>query len=270
MKHAGWISGLALVVVTNALALWGVYQNRREGPVQTIELTERELPIAMRDPDDSSIRLRLAWRKSSCQFFPPPENCEYLFDRARLQDLGFDCSAAAGSDPGFRYPLRREAFVVLEYDGPRWQQHAEKGQSGSAAAEGGRPAPSGRESNRPRESLDGADPEGSRLFVADAGLSAETLRGKYPDARQYLIVRALIHAILEEPDDSRAAGSKPARWGGYVAQLLPPEIHVPPPFSRELASLETRRGGPPRYRVLLHFGSRTEPWIESVALLPTR
>ena len=61
MKRRGWSRGLILaaivVTVANAVSLLGVARNRARR-LQTIELTERELPIAYRPEDNSGIELR--------------------------------------------------------------------------------------------------------------------------------------------------------------------------------------------------------------------
>jgi hypothetical protein len=267
MKRTGLILGLAIIVISNVIALVGVSVNRSGAPVQTIELTERELLMQPRDKEDSSIRLRLAWRRSAYQFFPRLVSYDFPFDRAKLQELGFDCSADTPKDPGYRQPPLREAYVVLEHEGKAWEQwqqnlpaEVEKAPAPATPATFGGPA-------RPFESIDGTHREGTRLFVVDASKDEAALRAKYPDPRRYLIVRALVNSALEGGLDPRTGGDRPYRWGGYVSQVLPPEIHVPLPYSRELAGLSPQQGGAPRYSVTLQYGHNLEPWVAAVKLL---
>ena len=267
MKWTGLILGLAIIVISNVIALVGVSVNRSGAPVQTIELTERELPMQPRDKEDSSIRLRLAWRRSAYQFFPRPAAFDFPFDRAKLQELGFDCSAATPKDPGYRQPPLREVYVLLEHEGKTWEQwqqnlpaEAERAPAPVTAAAFGGPA-------RPFESIDGTHREGTRLFVVDASRDEEALRRKYPDPRRHLIVRGLVNSVLEGGPDPRTGIDRPYRWGGYVTQVLPPEIHLPLPYSSELAGLQPQQGGTPRTSVTLHYGHNPEPWIIAVKLL---
>lgn len=267
MKRLGLISAMAVILIANAVAFLGIRENRKGEPVQTIELTERELPIQYRDRDDSSIRLRLAYRRSSCQFYPRPNSCDFPFDHSKLEELGFDCSSQKGTDREFRHPLMRVAFVALEYEGDAWRRWLENLPEKSVEIEESKPAPDKpSESSAPWDSTGGTVREGTRLFVLDTARTYDSLRQKYPDPK-VLIVRAVIRAVLEDGSDSKTTPSGSSLWAGYVEKILPSEIYVPLPFSRDMAKLPPRRGGKPRYRVVLSFGSRMEPWIESLTLL---
>jgi hypothetical protein len=271
MKRTGLILGLAIIVISNVIALVGVSVNRSGAPVQTIELTERELLMQPRDKEDSSIRLRLAWRRSAYQFFPRLASYDFQFDfpfdRAKLQELGFDCSADTPKDPGYRQPPLREAYVVLEHEGKAWEQWQQNLPADAQTAPAPATAPAFAGPARPFESLEGTHREGTRLFVADASKDEEALRRKYPDPRRHLIVRALVNSVLVGGPNPRTGVDRPYQWGGYVEQVRPPEIHVPLPYSRELAGLSPQQGGAPRYSVTLHYGHNLEPWIADVKLL---
>jgi len=268
MKWTGLILGLTVIMISNVIALVGVSINRSEAPVQTIVLTERELPMQPRDKEDSSIRLRLAWKRSVYQFFPRVAPYDFPFDRTKLQELGFDCTAATDKDPGYRQPLQREVYVALEYEGKSWEQWqkslpAEPGISGPQA-----PSSSSNGPTRPFESTDGTNRQGTRLFVVDASHNREALRQKYPDQSRYMIVRGLVAAVLEGGPDPRTNAARPYQWGGFVSEILPPEIHVPLPYSQELAGHPVQSGGTPRYSVTLHYGQKLEPWVVTVKTLP--
>jgi hypothetical protein len=267
MKSSGLISAMAVILIANTIVYLGIRENRQGEPVQIIELTERELPIQYRDRDDSSIRLRLAYRRSSCQFYPRPNSCDFPFDLGKLQELGFDCSSQKRTDREFRHPLMRVAFVALEYEGFAWRRWLENLPEKSTEIEDSKPAAANAsESSAQWDSTGGTVREGTRLFVLDAAQSYDSLRQKYPDPK-VLIVRALIRAVLEDGSDSKNTPSGSFLWAGYVEKILPSEIFVPLPFSGDMAKLAPRREGRPRYRVALSFGSRMEPWIESLTLL---
>ena len=197
MKRWGVVGSMAVVVAANVYVLIGVAMDRAGGVVQKIELTERELPIWGTSEDNTGIAVRL-WHGRI-------PRADRTFDRAKLTELGFDCSTPP-ADPSAEWRYRkaawRRAFVVMEYRG-----------SADAA---------------------GAD-RSSRLAAIDAGRDVAALRSKYPDQNRYLIVPGLIRLRLDYE------GGKPGSVVGYLAPFLVSEIHVPQPYARTLAGL---RGKP--------------------------
>jgi hypothetical protein len=122
MRRKGLIVAAALVTLVNALSLITVGRNRAR-TVQTIELTERELPIEYQTEENSGIDLHL--RVVSEGIFGGL-GIKWL-DSSKLRELGFDTSGAA-VDNNWQHPPR-PAYVALEYDGPGWQQYLEKARS---------------------------------------------------------------------------------------------------------------------------------------------
>lgn len=112
MKRWGVVGSMAVVVAANVYVLIGVAMDRAGGVVQKIELTERELPIWGTSEDNTGIAVRL-WHGRI-------PRADRTFDRAKLTELGFDCSTPP-ADPSAEWRYRkaawRRAFVVMEYRG---------------------------------------------------------------------------------------------------------------------------------------------------------
>jgi len=99
------IPGILVVLAVNTIVLIEVARNRAE-PLQTIRLTERELPLERaQTQDNSGIFLKLNWNPGAG------------FDRAKLHELGFDCAPIGeGKDNVPRRPLPKLVFAALEYE----------------------------------------------------------------------------------------------------------------------------------------------------------
>lgn len=110
----------------------------------------------------------------------------------------------------------------------------------------------------------------TRLFVVDASKSAEQLRARFPDRKHYLIVRAMVRAHLETIWDPVKASNVPREWLGFVAEILPGEIHVPLPMASALPRLGPELITSPRFTVTLCYGRHLEPWISAIKLQPAR
>lgn len=151
MKRWGMVSSIALVVAVNVFVLTEVALDRAGGVVQRVELTQRELPVAWTGDDNSGIAVRVA------AWDPQIWNLAVL-DRAKLVELGFDCSVppdASSALHHYRRQLAREVMIVLS-------------QSASPP-----------------------------LRAVDAGRDYIALRARYPDQSRHLIVPVLIRARIE-------------------------------------------------------------------------
>lgn len=239
MNRIGPILAIIVVIVSNVFVLIGVARNRAGDPLETIELTERELALQTLPQDNSGVTLSLAWKRP---LHFGKRDSKPDFDRARLQELGFDCPIPEAASDRQRYLLARERFVALEYEGSAWKQWLQSEEEST-----GRRA--------------------SRLFVVDAAPNAEQLRGKYPNQQKYLIVRAVISVWLETERDPVTNAEKSRSWHGYVTAIIPPEIYVPLPFAKPLSGLSRNAGAEPRYTVTLQYGRKFEPWVAGVKLL---
>lgn len=173
MRRWGVVSSAALVVAANVFVLAGVALDRAGGVVQRVELTQRELPVAWSGDDNSGLAVRLfTWG--------PRSGAEAVIDKAKLVELGFDCSVpleARSAPSHYQRQLAREALVVFEF---------------------GRPSQT----------------DSPALVPVDAGGEFAALRAKYADQARYLIVPALVRARLQYKD------SKPSAVVGWAQVLV--------------------------------------------------
>lgn len=255
MKRAGLYLAIAIVLVTNGVTLIGVAGNRAGEPFETIELTERELPMQAGDQESSGIMLRLMVSTHHGTVPHPP------LDRARLEALGFRfpiAPPASGTDLAL---LPRTAFVALEYDGPVWQQWLQRAEEDLP----GEPEPSRAPGAAERLQRDRVTK--SRLFVIDTSQDMAALRARHPDQSKVLIVKAIIRARIEDVKDLKSGEVIDHNVIGTVAMILPSDIHVPLPYSRLLAPLKPAADWQePRYTVTLQYGRRLEPRVSAVTI----
>jgi hypothetical protein len=254
MKRTGLIFAVGVVLVSNGIALIGVARNRAGGPVETIELTERELPLQNTDQENSGVGLRLQWFGQSLPI------ADIALDQTKLEKVGFDFRIPAGMSGKDLALLPRIAYVALEYGGEVWEQwlqkaENERGQSQSAAQR------SGVTGNLERDRM-----TVSHLVPVDASTSMPDLRRLYPDQSKYLIVRAVLVARLDEVKDPITQTVTSYNCVGYVSEILPSYINVPLPYARLLSPLKPQTGLAPRYTVTLKYGRNLEPWVADVKL----
>ncbi len=223
MKKPGLLLAAAVVIVSNALVLVGVARNRASTPVETIQLTQRELPKGFSEKEDTGVSLRFNWNMG---FYGAGNS---WLDEAKLRSLGFDTAAALRDKK--HQPLPRPAFVVLEYDGPAWEHY----QQTTAL-------------RTPGINLSMQ----SRLVPIDAGKFAEPLLQKYSVRQKYLVARGVVRAYVNAFDPV-ARKAVPDRVEGMVSEILPQNIHVPPSLSSVFSA--------PSYTVTLTYGHRFEPWV---------
>ncbi len=252
------LSGLALIGLTNAIVLGGVWFNRSGEPDSRLLLSERELH---RDHDwtlreNSGLALRLDWR------LPSDPKSDDLYQRlplddAKLQQLGF----TAGDREGLRFDNRnREVLVVLELDGPARKAELERARQRLTEAEGelrAKPADKRRQDaeRAARDYLEQEEKRDSRLFAVDVGLDREALRVRHADRSRYAIVRGSVNAWVRD-----------GQLTGQIGSLRISEINVPHAW-REALGEELARDrhseSPPRFRLWMSIGQRLEPWIDS-------
>ena len=252
------MAGIAIILLTNVIVFSGVAYNRSGVPESQISLTERELRLPFAygmQSENTGISLRLLYRvkdsgKKGLRFY----NYGYYsgdidwLDEAKLASLGLDVTRVKTSDDnkygvtGSRNRQETEVIFVLEYDGPAYQETL---------------------ANAKEEDMQHEKNAAPRLFIIDAGLSQKTLRDKYPDKSNYILLKGIVGARFE-----RLSKDSPG-WVGYVKSLSNPQIHVPLAGHKVLeplmaGSAHNRREDPPRFSVTLNIGKRLEPWVESV------
>jgi hypothetical protein len=133
-RHAT-LAGLALIVLSNAVALGGAAYNRLGEPQGRLHLTERELVAPFnpgsRDSENSGLSLRLRWRSLPLPRTDHEEDDLYSenggapawLDDGKMISLGFKALSpserdAASLQSRVQQGLPREVLVVLELDGP--------------------------------------------------------------------------------------------------------------------------------------------------------
>lgn len=224
----GLLVAAAVILVTNGVVLTEVARNRSGGPIETIQLTERELPLNFREKENTGVEVRLNWRRFSLG----ADEFSWL-DRPKLEGLGFDYMRAM-QDP-LHPPLPRPAFVALEYNGPAWEKWLNSTQ-------------------RSKQPF-GTQPEMySRLFPVDVASTPEVLLRKYPDRAKYLIVIGMVQL-------SPITRQGHLQLLSSISQLLPDSIHVPLPLSNPLSLVVGTDPASPRYTLTLSYGRSFEPWL---------
>jgi len=274
-------AGLALIALTNAIALGGVAWNRGGEPESALKLTQRELwePYAYGfGREEGGLQLNLRWRAlprdADVMLYGEFQGAPEWLDEAKLKELGFDVSLPPGTRrSSWRYDrlLPREALVVLEIDGPSYQKALERARARAAKEEAkgtatGKTGP-GTPAEQAATFLRNEETVNSRLFAVDAGRDANRLRAQYPDRARYAIVQGNVRVSYH------FGRGKEARWTGYIAGIQNGQINVPLEFRD--AILSTRRSPPaaprfpaaadrPAFEVTVAFGKRFEPWIVAV------
>jgi hypothetical protein len=265
------LAALALIVITNAVALGGVAVNRAGQSQGTLRLTERELatPYVWTDKtENSGLSLQLRWRvlpprtphdRRDKLYYENSGHPDWL-DARKMVALGFAPPSPSEVQPDgrtsrYQWQLPRDAFVVLELDGQAFQESLRR------AAEVAASAASGSESADARADGDRMQRFGSRLFVVDAGLDRDTLRAQYPDRAKYAIVHGRIRPI---------AGQADADPGGVIDELSVGDINVPLQLRAVFDGLPAGRYGALRepgenFDATVVFGQRSEPWLAAAA-----
>ncbi|WP_277373573.1 DUF4824 family protein [Pseudomonas sp. AA-38] len=251
MKRALWL-GLGVVLLSNALALGGVWYNRSGEPEARLLLSERELQRVqsgwLPGEGEEVLRLQLSWQRPGHGGQLP------WLDEAKLRELGF----AHGSDgDALMRQAQREVWLVLELDGPAYQRQIEQARQALQAAEmelRSRPESQvlQRERDERRRRLLHEQQQASRLVLVDAGPDAEVLRKRWPDRQRQVV-------LAGHMEPYRQAGE--AGYGAII-DLANDRLSLPYAY-RELA-----RGWPRSYersgfkaQVEVAFGRRHEPWV---------
>ena len=256
---------LLIVVVANAAMLVGVAANRSGEPDAVVTMTERELSLQFTTDRNSARELDVRTDQPGTIFVA-------WLGRQKLQALGFDVDAVPKDNAtAYSRQLPRRVFVVLEYDGPAWQdfltnlrrRRAVMEQQADEVRRGVRAQSQITESYVPE--LKDVEEATSRLLAIDAGTDAAALRRAYPDRRVHIIAPATVRLQYDfRPVAERITGS---------TSLVTHSLVVPRQWRGVLDSLgsSSEYGGTrrPRYTVTVSYGSRHEPWITSIERIDT-
>lgn len=259
----GLLAGLALILLSNAVALAGVWYNRQGEPESRLLLSHRELHRNWDGPrqENSGLSLRLDWRLPLREV-PKRDSCYNGrgLTKAQLQAVGLPSS---GSVP--RQDTRR-AWAMLELDGPHYQQSLQQAERHLQKAHAKlQELPDDKERRQEekaaREALANERDKESRLFLVGVGLNAEALRQRYPDRRRYALLRGTarvwqncysetVSTLSGSFDPSNASINVPHAWRQLLAERLPEHYgNANAPFTAEIS-----------------FGQRLEPWISAVQI----
>ncbi|OYT94871.1 MAG: DUF4824 domain-containing protein [Pseudomonas sp. PGPPP3] len=265
------LAGLSLIVLVNAIALAGVAWNRSEPADSRLQVSERELSHSYPywRQDNSGIALLLNYR------WPNSKPNDYSYDSLRqlspeqMHALGFKVPSELNDESvrHYRRQLDRDGLLVLEFNGPLYQQQLhrareqlEKSRADLAAVPDNKQLI---ESHKlARETLQREQTSASRLFVIDAGSDMANLRTRYPDRQRYAIVRGCFDTWAWHDD---------GRWqiGGSAQVPVAANIYLPQRWHALFAELPRRpetpgfpnSGGEKLFNAELAFGQRLEPWL---------
>jgi hypothetical protein len=271
-NKTGLLVGLALIAVTNAIALGAVGYNRSGEAESALTLTERELQVvnwSWPDNDNSSIDLRLQWRvkETYSQDYDYGHWSDDWLTEEQLRSLGFNISRPAETYDGLaRHPRdpSKVVFFALEYDGPAYQAALEQRRNRveyltELAARNAEDPTFAERLKGVRKALVNEEENASRLFIVDANLAQHELRKRYPDRTRYAILRGRLSThVAGEPGKQRIAAGPP--------ELDIEQIRVPHSFRALLEPLRDRtrytyNQGPPRFSATINVGRKLEPWI---------
>lgn len=277
MKRSGLLLTIVFLIIVNIIVMAGVAANRRGVPDASLELTERELPMAWvsHADENTGVALKLNWNLLEADWS--------WFDHDKLAEFGINIEKLTPDDDNYRYRhLPVPGFAVLEHEGESWKTFIGKRLKERKKLEGNvtDKTMTVEVAERRRKQIDNELRLASRLFIIDAGNDPDSLRLKYPDGSRFLILPAEIRLNWNwEPSTN---GARKQSYRGSVSRILVDTIHVPSQFHATLEELpeqgrifphmsyynpEEQLGGP-RYSVRLNTGSRYEPWI--VAIMATQ
>lgn len=266
-------AGMALIALTNAVALGGAAYNRGGEPESTLNLTERELRLPYvwaGRKENSGLALQLQWRvlhveSRDSEYFPPSSYGGGLpawLDTSKMASLGFDVNLPVDDadghweSPYYRQPPR-DVLLVLELDGPAYREALDRAAKAAGKLEAKNERGTGKQvaaELMARESL-----RSSRLFAVDAGLDRAALRSKFTDRTKFAIVHGQVRPILH-PDTRMPVGS--------IQDLSAVGINVPLELRDAFDgvgpdSYDEPNGKGKPFDVKLAFGQRLEPWLVS-------
>lgn len=251
MKRSAWLA-LSVVLLSNAVALGGVWYNRSGEPEAQLLLSERELQRVyggwLRDEDDGVLRLQLSWQRPGDGWQLP------WLDEAKLSELGFSATDTLSRQPA------RDVWLVLELEGALYRSQVEQARQALAAAEHELQAkPQSEVLRQERDDrqrrLQFVEQQASRLMLVDAGVDAQVLRQRWPNRQR----QVLLAGSIEPYHHGTEAGY------GATIRLQNDRLSVPHAY-RELARGWERSYEQTGFKAQIEvaFGRRHEPWVLSI------
>ena len=267
-KRIALIAGLALIGVTNVVALGGAAYNRSGEPDSSLALSQRELRppyVWTGKKENSGLGLSLNWRVvptvvPGAGFYAGGGGSPEWLDQAKMVSLGFDARATStsggfGRGPGHERQLSRDVLVVLELDGPAYQEALRRAKQAASAVESKNDRGDGKKNAQ--VIMDREEQLSSRLFAVDAGLDLRFLRENYPNRSKYAIVHGQVR-----PDQTAHTS------GGSIESLNATTINVPLEMRDVFEGILPVMYALPtpqdkHFDATVEFGRRLEPWLAS-------
>jgi len=277
-KTTALVTGMAMIVLGNAVALTGVYYNRSGTPDAEVTLTQRELRLPYSggfESENSGITLNLNWRvKDDHSDYATNWGYPEWLNENKLSELGFDTSipkTAHDATTRYRKMLPREAYIVLEYNGPAYEVQLQRvrenlRQQQQLAAEHPDDATHRTKVKQAEAAVANEENTFSHLFVVDAGVNKNELRQRYPDHHMYIIATAQIKIVLYSRQESL-----PSYLTGRIQGLSIDTITAPYAIRQRLEPYLAKNAYVARqklkYKVTIAYGKRLEPWIEDLTVI---
>lgn len=290
MNRFGWLSAIGLILLSNVWVIAGVAYNRSGEPEATILLTERELPKAYQSRENTGLFLRLNW---SMPGFQKPDRYEIApswFNREKLEALGFRTEVPVSSTNAYdyyRHQLPRPAYIVLEMEGPAWENWKNKAIEYLQKLNSDLQQTDDPEKKKTFalqiEDMKRRMVMQTRLFAVDGGPDAQALRAKYPDRNRYLIAQGIVRIRLDYPysKDAKTGRARQPVLNGYIQQISVNTLHLPHMFREAYLQIisenryisfsgeegATKKAVAPRYAVIVNYGKKYEPWVADLKAL---
>jgi len=247
-----FIIATSVVILSNLIILFNVYQNQSNPADSIVTLTQRELTSYNYYKNQQDRYFVVNWKNSN--IYNRYDSLKWL-DNQKLIELGFDIQKALKFD---KHREVREVFVVLEVDSPLHQKFVEKKKlEFQRSIIDANQVYINSAKNNLKSSIDGD----SRLYLLDANINYEELRKKYSDRSRYIIQKAQIK-IYRTYDKNKVYYIV-----GYISTISIPHIHISLENSIIInnilknATKDKKYKYYPKYKVKVAFGSRLEPYI---------
>lgn len=278
-KTTALLTGLAMIIVGNAVALTGIFYNRSGEPDATLQLTQRELRLPYPggfESENSGIALDLQWRVNNNSDYASYWSYPGWLNESKLKELGFDTSFPKtdhNATTRYRKMLPREVYLVLEYNGLAYETQLKRAQDKlkrqqQLAAEHPNDKQHVNNLKQAEAAVDNEENTFSRLFAVDAGIDKNVLRQKYPNRSMYIIATAQIRIALYAKQDGL-----PLYLTGRIQGLSIDSITAPYAIRQRLEPYLSKNAYAARqklkYKVTVAYGKRLEPWIENLTITQT-
>jgi hypothetical protein len=264
----GLMAGLALILLSNAVALAGAWYNRQGEPESRLLLSERELrrPWGGLRQENSGLNIQLDWRMSRHEWSEEDPSCgrEQGLTEAQMKAIGMF------ADDSRSRRETQQAWAVFELDGPAYQRSLQQAELQlQEASEKLKQLPDHKrlqeEEKSARRDLEDERLKESRLFLIDVGLDAQALRQRYPNRSQYALLRGTVNVW-----SSCQSSNKKRHLAGTV-HLHNDSINVPHAWRQQLAKLLPEHYGnaDQPFTAEISIGQRFEPWLSAVQITET-